>query len=97
MRLLPFGLHMLSVLGAAIEETARRSTFTPVKPPAIPLAVKSPYLSAWIRAGDDGGNGGYLAGRWPIHWTYVWLERLRKVANVSFQRENSRMGWNHKS
>jgi hypothetical protein len=47
----------------------QESTFTPTKPPAIPLAVKSPYLSAWLRAGSDGGNGGILPGAWPIHWT----------------------------
>jgi hypothetical protein len=39
------------------------------KLPAIPLAVKSPYLSTWIKAGSDGGNGGLLAGNWPIHWS----------------------------
>lgn len=45
------------------------STFKPVRPPALPLAVKSPYLSTWQEAGSDGGNGGYLAGRWPAFWS----------------------------
>jgi hypothetical protein len=45
------------------------SVFTPARPPALPLAVKSPYLSTWLNAGSDGGNGGYLAGQWPTHWT----------------------------
>lgn len=44
------------------------STFLPARPPAIPLAVKSPYLSTWQQAGSDGGNGGYLAGQWPVFW-----------------------------
>jgi hypothetical protein len=45
-----------------------QSTFTPARPPSIPLAVKSPYLSTWLDAGSDGGNGGYLAGQWPVFW-----------------------------
>ncbi|KAL2868411.1 glutaminase GtaA [Aspergillus lucknowensis] len=52
-------------LAALINAT---STFSPARPPAIPLAVKSPYLSAWISAGRNGGNGGYLAGEWPTFW-----------------------------
>jgi len=44
------------------------STFEPARPPAIPLAVKSPYMSTWQFAGSDGGNGGYLAGQWPQFW-----------------------------
>lgn len=43
------------------------STFSPARPPAIPLAVKSPYVNCWQQAGSDvemggPGNGGYLAG-----------------------------------
>jgi hypothetical protein len=45
-----------------------KSTFTPARPPAIPLAVKSPYLNTWLQAGSEGGNGGYLAGQWPQFW-----------------------------
>ena len=49
------------------------STFSPARPPAIPLAVKSPYLHCWQQAGRDveaggPGNGGYLAGQWPTFW-----------------------------
>ncbi|KAI5922664.1 glutaminase GtaA [Camillea tinctor] len=45
-----------------------QSDFSPVRPPAIPLAVKAPYLNTWLDAGSDGGNGGYLAGEWPTFW-----------------------------
>lgn len=53
--------------------TFAASTFSPARPPAIPLAVKSPYVSAWQQAGSDTesggpGNGGYLAGHWPTFW-----------------------------
>jgi hypothetical protein len=46
-----------------------QSTFSPLRPPSIPLAVRSPYLTTWQQAGSDGGhNGGYLAGQWPSFW-----------------------------
>ncbi len=35
---------------------------TPLRPPAVPLAVRSPYLSAWLPADN-------LAGTWPTFWT----------------------------
>ncbi|KAJ4287091.1 hypothetical protein N0V88_007785 [Collariella sp. IMI 366227] len=45
--------------------SASGSTFTPARPPAVPLAVRSPYLNAWLQ----GGSGGVLPGSWPRHWT----------------------------
>jgi hypothetical protein len=56
-------------IGAVLAITgAAESTFKPLRPPAIPLAVRSPYLSTWQQAGQDGGNGGYLQGQWPTFW-----------------------------
>ena len=37
------------------------TTFTPLRPPAVPLAVRSPYLTTWL-PGDN------LAGTWPTFW-----------------------------
>lgn len=54
--------------GLATVSGQAQSTFSPARPPSIPLAVKSPYLSAWLPAGSDGGNGGYLVGEWPQFW-----------------------------
>ncbi|PIB02392.1 hypothetical protein CB0940_01877 [Cercospora beticola] len=56
-----------TLAGLASLATAQ-STFSPLRPPAIPLAVKSPYMSTWQQAGSDGGNGGYLPGQWPTFW-----------------------------
>ena len=53
----------------AAQQTGINSTFEPARPPDIPLAVRSPYLSTWQNAGSDGGNGGYLAGQYPSFWT----------------------------
>ncbi|WP_333771101.1 glutaminase domain-containing protein [Streptomyces sp. IBSBF 2435] len=37
------------------------STFGPIRPPAVPLAVRSMYLSTWLPADN-------LAGTWPTFW-----------------------------
>jgi len=36
-------------------------TFDPLRPPAVPLAVRSPYLSSWLAADA-------LPGAWPTFW-----------------------------
>ncbi|BCS22855.1 glutaminase GtaA [Aspergillus puulaauensis] len=64
MYILPLGC--LCAFLAILTDAA--STFSPARPPALPLVVKSPYLSTWLPAGQDGGNGGYLAGEWPTFW-----------------------------
>ncbi|KAF7587742.1 hypothetical protein BBP40_006820 [Aspergillus hancockii] len=61
-----FSLCLL--VASLVSYTGAASTFSPARPPALPLTVKSPYLSTWLSAGQDGGNGGYLAGQWPIFW-----------------------------
>lgn len=67
-------LSRLGLLVASlVTSIGAQSTFTPARPPSLPLAVKSPYLSTWQNAGSDGGNGGYLAGEWPRFWQYVQL------------------------
>ncbi|RKF61543.1 Glutaminase A [Erysiphe neolycopersici] len=38
------------------------SMFLPARPPAIPLAVRSPYMNTWLNVGANGGN---LSGSWP--------------------------------
>lgn len=62
------------------------SSFSPLRPPALPLAVKSPYMSTWQQAGSDGGNGGYLAGQWPTFWKGAdtgWQGLIRVVSDCS--------------
>lgn len=46
---------------SAAGSAAAASTFSPLRPPATPLAVRSPYLTTWL-AGDN------LAGTWPTFW-----------------------------
>lgn len=40
-------------------------TVSPFNPPAVPLAVRSPYLSAWLVQ----GSGSALNGDWAKFWT----------------------------
>ncbi|WP_432824483.1 glutaminase domain-containing protein [Dactylosporangium sp. CA-092794] len=66
LRLAALGGLAGSVLGleAAASSPAQAlaaSTFTPIRPPATPLAVRSPYLSTWLRADN-------LPGNWPTFW-----------------------------
>ncbi|KAL0261420.1 hypothetical protein SLS55_002850 [Diplodia seriata] len=67
--MLPFYLLATCFAGFVSVQAQSASTFNPARPPALPLAVKSPYLNTWLNAGSDGGNGGYLAGQWPVHWS----------------------------
>ncbi|VCU40324.1 Bgt-3378-2 [Blumeria graminis f. sp. tritici] len=62
------------------------STFMPVRPPAIPLAVSSPYLNVLQFAGNSGDTKGYLAGQWPQFWagqTLGWAGMIR-VDNTAY-------------
>lgn len=60
--------HLGLLVASFVSSIGAQSTFSPARPPAIPLAVRSPYLSTWLNVGSDGGNGGYLAGEWPVFW-----------------------------
>ncbi|HEY0805632.1 MAG TPA: DUF5127 domain-containing protein [Pseudonocardiaceae bacterium] len=53
-----------ALAGTARAETDRPTapTFHPIRPPATPLAVRSPYLSTWLAAD-------LLPGTWPTFWT----------------------------
>ncbi|KXS96817.1 hypothetical protein AC578_8303 [Pseudocercospora eumusae] len=94
---MPSILAALSLLITVISAQA----FTPQRPPAIPLAVRSPYLSTWQAAGSDGGNGGFLAGQWPTFWagqingwcglirvddqTYTWMGKPDNMPTIVTQ------------
>ncbi|KDQ29342.1 hypothetical protein PLEOSDRAFT_157064 [Pleurotus ostreatus PC15] len=57
-------------------------TATPFNPASVPLAVRSPYLSAWLAQ----GSGTALNGAWPTFWTgsiLGWAGFI-KVDGVSF-------------
>ncbi|KAI0092705.1 hypothetical protein BDY19DRAFT_1054180 [Irpex rosettiformis] len=56
---------------------------TPFNPPSIPLAVRSPYLSAWM---NQGPNGTALNDDWPKFWTgnIVGWAGYIKVDNITY-------------
>lgn len=77
---------VLAACAAFVGFTTAASTFSPARPPAIPLAVKSPYLNVYQFAGSDGGNGGYLYGQWPQFWAgqiAAWTGMIR-VDSVTY-------------
>lgn len=57
--------------------------FTPLRPPAVPLAVRSPYLSTWMST----HNKETLNGQWPIFWTgaEVGWSGLLQVDNTTYE------------
>ncbi|KAH6880095.1 glutaminase GtaA [Thelonectria olida] len=59
----------LAGLAAFAEHVRGPSKFIPARPPAAPLAVRSPYLNTWLNGRTDDGPSGYLAGQWPQFWT----------------------------
>ncbi|KAL5535348.1 hypothetical protein ACEPAF_3442 [Sanghuangporus sanghuang] len=59
-----FGL-VIALVYTNVARAAVNWTVTPFNPPAIPLAVKTPYLSAWLMQGE----GVALNDAWPAFWT----------------------------
>lgn len=55
-----FALITLTLTASAVSWNA-----TPFNPASVPLAVRSPYLSAWLPQ----GAGTMLNGAWPQFWT----------------------------
>ena len=47
--------------GQSAAGTNLATDFDPIRPPAVPLAVRSPYLSTWLPADNP-------AGTWPTFW-----------------------------
>ena len=58
-----------AALLAVVGQADAASTFSPARPPAAPLAVRSPYLNVWLNGRTDGGESGVLPNQWPRFWT----------------------------
>ncbi|GJN78449.1 glutaminase GtaA [Purpureocillium lilacinum] len=72
----------LALLGNSADAA---STFSPARPPAVPLAVRSPYLNVWLNGKRDGSPSGYLPGNWPVFWSqYIqgWQGFIRVDGHV---------------
>ena len=63
LRMLVSSLGLLSLVSSAY--AAPSWTVDPFNPPAIPLAVKTPYLNTWLPQ----GGGAELNRNWPKFWT----------------------------
>ena len=51
---------------AWLPATASAATFTPIRPPATPLVVRSPYLSTWQPADNLAGRTSGSVCGWPL-------------------------------
>ncbi|KAL1761754.1 hypothetical protein FB107DRAFT_286008 [Schizophyllum commune] len=77
--LLPHALALTTLLTLT---NAYNWSASPINPPALPLAVRTPYLSAWLPQGNDGsGSGRALNDEWPTFWrldeTFGWAGLVR--------------------
>ncbi len=80
--LLVFGFSVANSALAAVSWTA-----TPFNPPSVPLAVRSPYLSAWLSQGE----GAALNDVWPTFWTGTVSSNL--CTRGVFPNERQIVGW----
>ena len=60
-RALLLSLTALTAFGS--RHTVSAQTFTPIKPPAVPLITRAPYVNTWLRA-----SNGIAPGTWPNYW-----------------------------
>lgn len=60
-----FVVALLCIAETLVDAAAVTWSATPLNPPSVPLAVRSPYLSAWLPQ----GSGQPLNGVWPTFWT----------------------------
>lgn len=67
MHLLPFLAVSLPLCAIFVQAQSGAVNWTtlPFHPPALPLAVKSPYLNTWIH---QGSNSAGLNEMWPDRW-----------------------------
>src|ERR1700753_98755 len=56
------GLAAAPLIPAPAEAAGDNPVDSPIRPPAVPLVVRSPYLSTWLAADN-------LPGTWPTFWT----------------------------
>ncbi|KAL1733166.1 hypothetical protein EV714DRAFT_282162 [Schizophyllum commune] len=78
----PLLLYALALASSLTLTNAYNWTASPINPPALPLAVRTPYLSAWLPQGTDGsGSGRALNDEWPTFWrldeTFGWAGLVR--------------------
>ena len=80
---LPLSLWILLVSLAGAQE-GPSWTATPFNPPALPLIVRSPYLSTWLPQGNKPAS---VADSWATFWTtglpgYIVSDPLSALSSV---------------
>ncbi|KAJ5211476.1 uncharacterized protein N7498_003122 [Penicillium cinerascens] len=67
-------LGVVVLVASCLVSTGTAVTYSPVKPPSYPLAVRSPYLSAWIPGSDvaslPNSNAQFWAGN-DLTWSVI--------------------------
>ncbi len=69
---------LLSLTAAAVlgsGPSVRAQTFTPIKPPAVPLITRAPYMNTWLRESTA------LA---PGHWPKYWNGAVKAITGIAY-------------
>lgn len=74
----------LLLLSSIVSHVGAQWTASPFNPPALPLAVRSPYLNTWLQQGP---NPAPASAFWPGTWTQVV-----SFLKISFLWQKTRMG-----
>ncbi|KAG5917339.1 hypothetical protein E4U42_007270 [Claviceps africana] len=72
----------VAILGSL---TQAGTTYSPARPPAVPLAVRAPYLNVWLN-GEE-GKPPTLPGHWPRFWT-TYIQGWQGLIKVDGQNYN---------
>ena len=54
---------------------AQAQTFTPLKPPAVPLITRAPYMNTWLQTGTA-----VAPGVWPTYWN----GRVKAITGIAY-------------
>ncbi|PQE33344.1 putative glutaminase protein [Rutstroemia sp. NJR-2017a WRK4] len=68
---LPTASTLLCALSTLLHLSYASGTFSPARPPAAPLMVKSPYMNSWVEFRNnisDSSKGNSLVGQWNKLW-----------------------------
>ena len=70
-----------SVMTAAafLGQSAGAQTFTPIKPPSVPLITREPYMNTWLRTPTD-----IAPGVWPEFWNGT-VKAITGIATIDNQ------------
>ena len=69
-------LSFTAMTALAAGHAASAQTFTPLKPPSVPLITRTPYVNTWLE-----NSSAILPGTWPTYWDGK-VKAITGIANI---------------